>query len=103
MLPTTLEAIKAVLRADPSVREPERKRLLALLRKPADAKEPEQPRAQITPRIVKRSEAAQLLGNCSLRMVDRLAQSGTLKKVKLPGRTRACGFLEEDLRALMKG
>jgi hypothetical protein len=36
-----------------------------------------------------------------LRLIDRLAQQGALKKVRLPGRQRAAGIRESDLLALI--
>jgi hypothetical protein len=36
--------------------------------------------------------------SCCIRTVDNLP----LRKVKLPGRTRAAGFLESDVNALME-
>jgi hypothetical protein len=38
----------------------------------------------------------------SLRSIDQLAASGALKRRVLPGRTRAAGFLETDILALLE-
>jgi hypothetical protein len=101
MLKTTSDALKAVLRADPSLNVADRNRLLALLRG-CQRQTPVETSAERTERIVRRAEAARRL-SCSLRTVDKLAASGVLAKRKLPGRVRATGFLESDLVALLVG
>lgn len=53
-------------------------------------------------RIIRRMEVARRLGR-SPRAVDRLAAEGALRKVLLPGRTRAAGFRESDVAALIAG
>ena len=52
------------------------------------------------PRLLRRSEVAGRLGVCT-RVVDDLARRGALVRRTLPGRTRAAGFLERDVDALM--
>jgi hypothetical protein len=88
-----------MLKADPSLTPADRNRLLALLRNhgKADA-EP----AATEPRIIRRHEAARRLG-CSVRAVDNWTRAGILQKVTLPGRTRAAGFREADVAALIAG
>ena len=39
---------------------------------------------------------------CSLRSLDALAADGKLSRVRLPGRRRAAGFREADVRALIE-
>jgi hypothetical protein len=51
-------------------------------------------------RIMHRGEASKVLGR-TVRAIDMLAQQGHLKKVLLPGRTRAGGFLAADVFALL--
>src|SRR5271169_6261684 len=99
MLETTLDVFKAALRSDPSVSASDRNRLLALLRRGPGAPKSEAgtPGA---PRILRRKTAAERLGR-SLRSVDMLAQQGILRKIKLPGRQRCAGFLEEDVNKLL--
>lgn len=99
MLATTLDAFRAVLKADPSITPGERARILSTLRNGKDPSCAETPKA---PRILRRREAAGRFG-ASIRLVDRLAQQGLLRKVKLPGRERASGFLEADVNALIAG
>lgn len=99
MLDTTYEAMRAVLRADPSVPLPQRNELLAMLRRGPNAK-PE----RATPsgaRLVRRKEAAARLG-VSLRTLDKLSRELGLRR-KLPGRRRALGITELDLNSLIAG
>ena len=95
MLPTTIEAANAILRADPTVTPADRTRLVALLRGPA----PKTPNITET-RIMRRIEVAKVLGR-STRSIDLLAKEGHLKKIQLPGRTRGGGFLASDVYALI--
>lgn len=98
MTETTLDLVRAALRTDPTVTPRDRTRLLRLLR----AGEPPQPQATptIAERIVRRDEAAQLIGG-SLRLVDRLAKNGQLPRVTLPGRKRGAGFRLSDITRLI--
>jgi predicted DNA-binding transcriptional regulator AlpA len=99
MLPTTLDIIRSCLKSDPTVSPAERKRLMALL-----VNAPAEPSAEISApaeaRLIRRAEVARRLG-CSLRLVDRLLQDGTLPKRRLPNRQRAAGVLESDLLRLL--
>lgn len=95
MLPTTIEAANAILRADPTVAPAERVRLVALFRNPVT-----KTTAPTETRIMRRSEVAKVLSR-STRAVDLLAEQGHLRKVRLPGRTRAGGFLASDVYALI--
>jgi predicted DNA-binding transcriptional regulator AlpA len=101
MLPTTMQAVRSILTADPSINPPERNRLLAALRNGPDAKAPH-PTAPALPRIMRRKEVAQRL-SVSLRTVDKLAKVGTLRKRTFPGRVRASGFLESEVVTLLTG
>jgi predicted DNA-binding transcriptional regulator AlpA len=101
MLSTTSDAIRSILKADPSISVVERNQLLAALRNGANAAKTETVTDRVS-RIIRRREAAERL-SCSLRLVDRLASTGVLPKRKLPGRVRASGFLESDLLALISG
>lgn len=51
-------------------------------------------------RIMRRHEVAEVLGR-SQRTIDNLASEGVLRRVTLPGRKRACGFLAKDVEALL--
>ena len=54
------------------------------------------------PEILTRAQTAARF-NRSPRFVDRLAQSGILQKVRLPGRVRCSGFRAGDVAALITG
>lgn len=101
MLPTTLEVIKAGLKADPTVSPADRSSLLAMLKQRPATPKPA-PESPFIPRIVRRKEAASRLG-LSLRSIDKLARDGILQKRVLPGRVRGAGFVESDLLALIAG
>lgn len=100
MLQTTVDVCRAALKSDPTVTPADRGRLLALVRNGGAT--PPAPAAPTGPRLLRRKEAAALL-SVSLRTLDGLAAAGTLPRVTLPGRTRAAGFREADLRALIGG
>jgi hypothetical protein len=51
-------------------------------------------------RVLTRIDVARRF-NRSLRFVDKLAVEGILRRVKMPGRQRACGFLAEEVDRLM--
>ena len=100
MLTTTLDAVKALLKADPALTPADRARIVATVRN--HGKEVETTRTTIAPekRVLPRGEVARRF-NRSLRFVDHLAKAGTLRRVMLPGRKRSCGFLAEDVERLM--
>lgn len=50
-------------------------------------------------RIIRRSEAATLLG-VSVKRVDQLSQAGVLKRITATGTSRAIGISEASIRAL---
>lgn len=101
MLSTTANAVREIMRADPSINSGERARLLAILRQGA------QPQAVPTaaptgPRFMRRREVAERL-SVSLRTVDKYAATGLLRKRTLPGHKRSSGFLAADVDALIQG
>lgn len=97
MLPTTLRICRSGFEADPTITAGDRSRLLALLRNGGTPQSKSTaPPTDNTPRLLRRAEVARRLA-CSLRTVDKLA----LKKIKLPGRQRAAGFLEADVNGLL--
>jgi hypothetical protein len=65
------------------------------------ATEPATERQTTTPRLLRRAEVANRLGR-SPRAVDMLGAQGILRRVRLPGRTRAAGFLESEIAALLE-
>ena len=99
MLPTTLEAVRAVLKADPTVSPEQRTRILTAVRQ---SDEPPTP-AVSTPepgQVLTRAEVARRFSR-SIRFVDYLAKQGVLRRITMPGRSRAVGFLSHDVAALM--
>jgi hypothetical protein len=102
MLSTTLDAVKALLKADPALTPADRARIVASVRNHGREVEEKQNGGPPEKRILPRAEVARRF-NRSLRFVDHLAKTGTLRRVKLPGRQRACGFLAEDVERLMSG
>jgi hypothetical protein len=97
MLSTILDVCRASLKADPTVSATDRTRLLAILRGGGAPDTPPATPPDTTPRILRRAEVGRRLA-VSLRTVDKLP----IKKVKLPGRSRAAGFLESDINALLE-
>jgi predicted DNA-binding transcriptional regulator AlpA len=99
MLSQTLKLIRVGLEGDPTVTRSERVRYLAALRAGPESTKATPP-PEVAPRLLRRKEAAARLGG-SLRWIDRLAEQGHLRKIKLPGRKRGCGFLESDINQLL--
>jgi hypothetical protein len=97
-LHATLKLVRAALETDPTVSAAHRSKLMQTLRDgcspPVTAAEP---LPDAVPRVIRRNEVARRL-SVSLRTVDKLP----LKKIKLPGRVRAAGFLEADVNALLQ-
>ena len=100
MLVTTIELLKAGLKADPTITPAKRARLVAIIRSGDDSSLKTDAAPVVRQRCIRREEAARLLA-VTLRTVDKLAASGILKKLKLPVRIRSCGFLESDVLALI--
>ena len=101
MLSTTKDAIRAVLKADATLSPDNRRDILSAI---DDAgRHPPMPSCAkiVGANVIKRKEVAQMLGR-SVRLVDMLAQTNALRRVKLPGRKRACGFRQADVAALLK-
>jgi hypothetical protein len=96
MLPTTIDVFRAGLKSDPTISPAERARLLALVRNGPTPANKAEAQPETGPRIIRRAEVARRL-SVSLRTVDKLP----VAKFKLPGRTRAAGFLESDINALL--
>lgn len=101
MQTTTQTAIKAILGADATITPPGRVAFLTAGLAALDGK-PTEPANPTAPRILRRAEASRRLG-IGLRMVDVLTRQGVLVKVRFPGRTRAAGFQESAITALIEG
>ena len=99
MLPSTLDVLKSVLRADPTLSPAERASLLTRMREKAIDSKVEFA-AKEEARIIRRIKAAERL-SCSTRTLDKLAAAGVLLRRKLPGHVRSSGFLASDIEALI--
>lgn len=94
MLDSTVKACAAILGADPSISDSERKQLVALL-KNNNGKSSFEP----IRRLYKVAEVAQLLG-VSRKRVFQLARGGCLVRAVFGTAKRASGFTEASVRAL---
>jgi hypothetical protein len=96
MLSSTFDAIKAMLRADPSVTAPDRTAIFAAVRgHPTKSSAPAARAKVLSPKA-----AGEIL-NRGPRGMHLLAQQGILRKVYLPGRKRSAGFRQADVEALI--
>ena len=101
MLPTTKDAIRAMLKADASLTPENRLEILSAMDAAGSGSPSNRTALKDDAKVVRRKDVAQMFGR-SVRFVDMLAQSNELRRVKLPGRTRACGFRLADVIALIK-
>ena len=92
MLTNTRAAIVAILNSDPSMNKAKIKNALAALEGGAGS-------AGHPARVIRRPEAARLLG-VSPKRIDQLAQQNILKRIVVPGTSRAIGYSEESVRAI---
>ena len=94
MLQSTITAINAILRADPSIEADELARIKARINgtNPAQAARP----------LFKRSDLVRLTGLSGV-SIDRYARLGYLKRVYLGGSSRATGFTPESVEAFLAG
>ena len=98
MLPTTIQAIGAMLKADPTITANDRADILAAIK---NSGKTAARTAAPGNRVLKRREVAERLGVCP-RTVDGLSRSGALRRVVLPGRQRGAGYLESDVEKLIE-
>ncbi len=99
MLTTTLEVVKAGLKADQTMDPGTRLRIINAVQAAAKSKIPLEVQGG---HLLRRAEVAKRL-SVSLRTVDKLHIQGILQKVRLPGRGRAAGFRLSDVEALIGG
>ena len=99
-LQTTRDAIRSILKTDPTCNEDARQRVLDALSGKAVPASGAVVTPPARPRIVPYVEAAKQLG-CGVKLLHRLAQTGAIRKCRLPGRVRCRGVLEEDLTRLL--
>lgn len=97
MLPSTKTAIHAILSADSGIDKTQIKAALSVLDSKANAAAMETPS-----RILSRTEVGKLLG-VSAKRIDQLAQQGTLRRIVMPGCSRAIGFSSEDIQKITAG
>jgi len=88
--------VQAAIGADSSISASERKSILAAFEGNGINQ------ADRLPRIVKRAEVATLLG-VSTKRCDQLAKAGVLARITAPGTSRAIGYSEESVKALVEG
>jgi hypothetical protein len=100
MLPTTVDAVKALLKADPSLTPSDRTKIVGAVRNHGQPVEPKPTLERESARILTRAEVAKRFGR-TLRFVDTLSAQGVLRRVTLPGRIRSCGFREADVEQLL--
>jgi hypothetical protein len=99
MLPTTVDAIRAILRADPTVTVDERSWILACVRSHGRQYRNQQAKPPVKC-MISTEEAAKRFGK-SKRFVQLLADQGILHRVILPKHTRACGYYSEEVDRLL--
>lgn len=87
----TRAAVEALLKGDTTVTTVERNRLLAT----------EEKHAAPPDRVISRTEAAKRFNRCG-RTLDNWSKRGLLKKWQLPGMSRATGFREREIEALLQ-
>jgi hypothetical protein len=92
----TVEVMEAVLRSDATVGREDRETMVELLRNCGAGSGP------TLDRIVRRAEAAHLLGR-GVKGLDRLVARGALKRVVFPGYRKAAGYRASDVAALIAG
>ncbi len=97
MLPTTRDAVRSILRTDPTLAAADRERLFSALSERA-LREPDKPAD--APRIIGYADAAGRI-RCTPKHLHRLCAQGILRKIRFPGRTRCRGVLEADVTSLL--
>ena len=102
MLPTTLDAAKAVLKADPTVSTADRAQIVTVVRSNGYAARTKETSEGRVSRLLTRAEVGKRFCR-SLRFVDKLAAQGVLHRVTMPGRVRACGFREDEVNQVLAG
>ena len=99
MLETTLDLMRAALKADPTIVPAQRNKIIALVRNGGSKADKIVPPVKL-PAIVRPAQAAETLSR-SVRAIHALCVEGLLKKAKFPGRQRAAGITQESLTALL--
>ncbi len=97
---TTQVAIQAVIQADVSIDAQEKARLVRFLF--STGTEAQADTGEQQERIIRRNEAAKRLA-VSPRMVDYYGKRGILSRVTLGGQSRASGYRESEIQAIIAG
>ena len=95
MKTTTLDLIRSVLKADETVTQDERARIIRAMTTPGEVPKPDRSR------IVSFKEAAERLA-VARRTIYHYCRRGILKRVTLPGKTCASGVTEESIENALK-
>ncbi len=96
MLTETLTVIKYALNADRTIKPDVRASVISALSGNAVMAAP------VPVRVWSRADVAEVF-NRSLPWVDKVAAKGILKKIAVPGASRAAGFTDASVRALAEG
>jgi hypothetical protein len=97
----TIEILTATLKADNTIAESERRKILKLVRgEPTPAPEGN---GNSRTRIYSRAECAKLLGDKTPRFIDLLCRKGLLQKFTARGSQRSIGVTSESLEKFLEG
>lgn len=96
MLPSTKSALTAILRTDPSITPEARASIMA-----AFSGKPDHAARPAAACLLRRGEVAKRF-SVTVRAVDLWARAKLITKVTLPGHSRASGFRESDIVALIE-
>ena len=99
MLLCISDAVRTVLRLDPTLDLPARTRIVNVMLKAAK-NQSDVPSTQPVQRLIRREEVARRL-SVTARTVDRLSTDGVLQKIRFPGRDRGGAFRESDVTDLI--
>lgn len=95
MQDSTSTIIQAALKADPTLNERIRRRLLEAIHNVSDDSDAQ-------PLILRSREAARILG-CTVRTLQNYRRAGQLTPVRFPGRNRSFGYRKSEIYALANG
>ncbi|MBM4148955.1 MAG: hypothetical protein FJ224_07915 [Lentisphaerae bacterium] len=99
MLSTTVDAIRAMLKADPTVAVDERVWIVACIRNHGRRCRNQQ--AEPAEKCVISTKEVARRFSKSTRFIQRLANQGVLHRVVLPKHTRGCGFFSVEVDRLL--
>jgi hypothetical protein len=102
MQSSTVKILEAALKADASVGNAERNKILRFVRNGENA-EPAEASNGHAPRIYSRKQAAEMIGGRTTRFIDQLCRKGLLDKFTAPGSQRAIGVTSASLETFIAG